>query len=133
MPSECRNPKLLHGKKTDASGDKPAAAGGYQDRFEKAKADNPESGWVRICDARRESQNPGSQSGLPPKPVQPAPGKRGGGFGMVVSGLIGAIIALGGGYGLQTAGLLPVPGPVTRVPVKSQALASRVDGLAGTI
>ncbi|WP_394691450.1 COG4223 family protein [Hoeflea sp.] len=67
------------------------------------------------------------------KPTQPAPSKRGGGLGMVASGLIGAIIALGGGYGLQTTGLLPAPGVSPDSADQLQSLASRVDGLAGTV
>lgn len=65
----------------------------------------------------------------PTKPAA-APAKGGGGLGMVMSGLIGAVIALGAGYALQAGGILPAPGaggdPVA-------PLASRVDALSSQL
>jgi hypothetical protein len=120
MPSETKT-EAPAGKKTDASGDKPAAAGAdiKTDSKTGESASSGRAGGSASAMPGAESKTAASQSKpSEPKPVQPAPSKRGGGFGMVVSGLIGAIIALGGGYGLQTAGLLPVPGG-SPSPVKS--------------
>jgi hypothetical protein len=66
--------------------------------------------------------------------TRPAQSK-GGGLGMVASGVIGAVIALGGGYGLQTAGLLPAPAAQSSSEEQAglQALSARVDDLAGTV
>lgn len=62
-----------------------------------------------------------------------APAKSGGGLGMVMSGLIGAVIALGGGYALQAGGMLPAPGaggdPVAPVASKVDALSSQLETL----
>ncbi|WP_421779048.1 mitofilin family membrane protein [Hoeflea sp.] len=73
-------------------------------------------------------------SSKPSSPAQPA-GSKGGGLGMIASGVIGAIIALGGGYGLQTAGLLPAPASQSDTQGQSdvEAVASRVEGLAGNV
>jgi hypothetical protein len=134
MPSESKT-EAPAGKKTDASSDKPAAAGAdiKTDSKTGESASSGRAGGSASAMPGAESKTAGSQSKpSEPKPVQPAPSKRGGGFGMVVSGLIGAIIALGGGYGLQTAGLLPVPG-ASPESGEIQSLASRVDGLAGTV
>jgi hypothetical protein len=134
MPSESKT-EAPAGKKTDASGDKPAAAGAdiKTDSKTGESASSGRAGGSASAMPGAESKTAGSQSKpSEPKPVQPAPSKRGGGFGMVVSGLIGAILALGGGYGLQTAGLLPVPGGSPESG-EIQSLASRVDGLAGTV
>lgn len=61
------------------------------------------------------------------------PARGGGGLGMVMSGLIGAVIALGGGYALQAGGILPVPGaggdPVAPVASRVEALSSQVESL----
>lgn len=74
-----------------------------------------------------------SKDGATPQP-RPA-GSKGGGLGMVASGVIGAIIALGGGYALQMAGMLPAPAgqSASQGQVDVQALASRVEGLSGTV
>lgn len=63
-----------------------------------------------------------------------APAKSGGGLGMVVSGVLGAVIALGGAYALQVGGLLPAPGvsssdPVAPVVSQLDALSNRLDAL----
>lgn len=62
-----------------------------------------------------------------------APAKGGGGLGMVMSGLIGAVIALGGGYALQAGGILPAPGaggdPVAPVASRVDALSSQLETL----
>ncbi|MEQ8308637.1 MAG: mitofilin family membrane protein [Hoeflea sp.] len=72
---------------------------------------------------------------MPKGGATPSSGSKGGGLGMVASGVIGAIIALGGGYALQTAGMLPAPvgQSASQGQVDVQALASRVDGLSGTV
>lgn len=63
-----------------------------------------------------------------------APAKSGGGLGMVMSGLIGAVIALGGGYALQAGGVLPTPGTggdqVAPVASKVDALSTQVESLS---
>ena len=63
-----------------------------------------------------------------------APAKRGGGLGMVMSGVIGAVIALGGGYALQAGGVLPTPGAggdqVAPVASKVEALSAQVQTLS---
>lgn len=56
-------------------------------------------------------------------------GKRGGGLGMVASGVIGAVLALGGGYALQVGGVLPAPDAAVETE-QSQAVSQRVDELA---
>ena len=60
--------------------------------------------------------------------------KSGGGLGMVMSGVIGAVIALGGGYALQAGGVLPVPAangdPAAPVVSRVDALASEVETLS---
>lgn len=63
-------------------------------------------------------------------------GKRGGGLGMVASGVIGAVLALGGGYALQAGGVLPAPVTVSGTggeTEQSQAVAARVDDLAAQL
>lgn len=62
--------------------------------------------------------------------------ERGGGFGMIASGVIGAVIALGGGYALQTTGMLPQPGaatPAAGETEQAQAVGARVDELAARV
>ncbi|MDP2733579.1 MAG: mitofilin family membrane protein, partial [Hoeflea sp.] len=54
-------------------------------------------------------------------------GRGGAGFGMVVSGVLGAVIALAGGYALQSGGLLPAPGNGAD---QVQALTARVDSVS---
>jgi hypothetical protein len=72
----------------------------------------------------------GSPSSAGAKPVA-APSKGGGGLGMVMSGLIGAVIALGGGYALQMGGVLPAPGASgDQVSSRVDALSSQVDSLS---
>lgn len=57
--------------------------------------------------------------------AKPASSGRGGaGLGMVVSGMLGAVIALAGGYALQSTGLLPAPGNGAD---QVQALSARID------
>ncbi|MGJ8572894.1 MAG: mitofilin family membrane protein [Hoeflea sp.] len=68
------------------------------------------------------------------KPKAAADKKSGGGLGMVMSGVIGAVIALGGGYALQVGGVLPAPGgnsdPVAPVVSRVDALSSEVEALS---
>ncbi|MEM5470747.1 mitofilin family membrane protein [Hoeflea sp. AS60] len=61
------------------------------------------------------------------KPAKPE-SKSGGGIGMVMSSLIGAVIALGGGYALQAGGVLPAPSAGG-----DQVSASRVDALSSQV
>lgn len=87
--------------------------GAKKDRVEKPKVEKPE----------RAAAAP------------PPPAKRGG-IGAVAAGLIGGVIALVGGAGLQWVGFLPSPGDqaemVDLAPVESQigALQARLDALA---
>lgn len=120
-------------KKPDGSGAKPATAdadtrtaakSGPSVSVAHGAASRPTSGQAQAQAQAKPSE---------PRPAPAAPSKRGGGLGMVASGLIGAIIALGGGYGLQTAGLLPAPGASPGSGDQLQSLASRVDGLADTV
>lgn len=127
-------------KKPDGSGGKPASAEAGPKTAAKPgeAASSTTSGPAASTAQGSASQTTTSQPQAKPsgsRPEQPASSKRGGGLGMVASGLIGAIIALGGGYGLQTAGLLPSPGPGASSDSgdQIQSLASRVDGLAGTV
>lgn len=57
-------------------------------------------------------------------------GKSGGGLGMAASGVIGAIIALGGFYALQAGGLLPAPGGSGD---QVASLASRLDAVSAEV
>jgi hypothetical protein len=60
--------------------------------------------------------------------------KSGGGLGMVMSGLLGAVIALGGGYALQAGGVLPMPGAggdqIAPVASRVDALSTQVESLS---
>lgn len=75
------------------------------------------------------SQKPGNPDrGAAAKPS--SSGKGGAGLGMVVSGVLGAAIALAGGYALQSGGLLPAPGNGAD---QVQALSARVDAVSTEI
>lgn len=120
---------------TKGAKDGSAASGkaGDADKGSEKGADKPtgkDTASARPATAAKDSPSKGTSA----PNARPAASK-GGGLGMVASGVIGAIIALGGGYGLQTAGLLPAPASQSssQGQVDVQALASRVDGLAGTV
>ena len=94
-------------------------------------------------DASSKTDKPAAESKAPePKPNRPdqgatpaakvsaSSGKSGGGLGMIVSGVLGAVVALGGGYALQTGGLLPVPGNNGD---QVQSLASQVDAISTNV
>lgn len=71
-----------------------------------------------------------------PSSVADSKGKRGGGLGMVASGMIGAVLALGGGYALQAGGVLPAPGAISGTAGETeqdQAVAARIDELAAQL
>jgi len=99
----------------------------------------PESKSSSSKDAKTESAQPkasasGTAGAASAKP-QAASGKSGGsGLGMVMSGVIGAVVALGGGYALQVGGVLPVPGangdPAAPVVSRVDALSSEVETLS---
>jgi hypothetical protein len=85
-------------------------------------------------DAKTEDSKPkpagaGAAGSAGAKPAAPA--KSGGGLGMVVSGVLGAVIALGGAYALQSGGLLPAPGGSNGDAVAP--LASQVDTLSNQL
>lgn len=120
---------------TKGAKDGSAASGkaGDADKGSEKGADKPtgkDAASARPATAAKDSPPKGTSA----PNARPA-GSKGGGLGMVASGVIGAIIALGGGYGLQTAGLLPAPASQSssQGQVDVQALASRVDGLSGTV
>jgi len=77
---------------------------------------------------------PGGAGAASAKPQAAASKSSGGGLGMVMSGIIGAVIALGGGYALQAGGVLPAPGangdPVAPVVSRVDALSSQVETLS---
>lgn len=89
-------------------------------------------------DAKTEDSKPkpagaGAAGSAGAKPAA-APARSGGGLGMVVSGVLGAVIALGGAYALQAGGLLPAPGvsssdPMAPVVSQVDALSNRLDAL----
>lgn len=68
------------------------------------------------------------------KPQVSSARKSGSGLGMVISGVIGAVIALGGGYALQAGGVLPAPAangdPAAPLVSRVDALASEVESLS---
>ena len=63
------------------------------------------------------------------KPSAPS-GKSGGGLGPIASGVIGAVLALGGGYALQAGGVLPVPGNNGD---QVQALSSELEAMSSSV
>lgn len=90
-------------------------------------------------DGKTESAAPkaaasGTAGAASAKPQMSSAKKSGGGLGMVMSGVIGAVIALGGGYALQAGGVLPVPAangdPAAPVVSRVNALASEVESLS---
>jgi len=76
----------------------------------------------------------GTSGPASPKPHTLPEKKSGRGLGMVMSGFIGAVIALGGGYALQAGGVLPTPGTggdsVAPVASRVDALSSQVETLS---
>jgi hypothetical protein len=116
---------------TGSPSGKPGAGNGGISGADKA-SDKPESATAPASPGNAKSPDRETRSAAPAS-AQPAPGRRGGGLSMVASGVIGAIIALGGGYALQSSGLLPAPGAGTGDSEQSQALATRVDGLAADL
>ncbi|WP_417409550.1 mitofilin family membrane protein [Hoeflea sp.] len=91
-------------------------------------------------DSKTESAPPkaaasgGTAGAATTKPQASSVKKSGGGLGMVMSGVIGAVIALGGGYALQAGGVLPAPAangdPAAPVVSRVDALASEVETLS---
>lgn len=101
---------------------------------EAAKTTDPKDNKdTKAGDAKPKTDAGGPSNMAGAKPAA-APAKSGGGLGMVMSGLIGAVIALGGGYVLQAGGILPSPGaggdPVAPVASKVDALSTQVEALA---
>jgi hypothetical protein len=99
----------------------------------------PDSNTSASKDSKTESAPPkaaasGTAGTASAKPQAAAGKKSGGGLGMVMSGVIGAVIALGGGYALQAGGVLPAPGgsgdPVAPVVSRVDALSSQVETLS---
>lgn len=81
-------------------------------------------------DAQPKADAAGQGNASSVKPAA-ATARSGGGLGMVMSGLIGAVIALGGGYALQMGGVLPAPGTGgDQVSSRVDALSSQVDSLS---
>jgi len=80
--------------------------------------------------AATKTATPGSTGPASSKPRASADKKSGGGLGMVMSGVIGAVIALGGGYALQAGGVLPAPGAGGD---SNAPLVSRVDALSSQV
>ncbi|WP_339763709.1 mitofilin family membrane protein [uncultured Hoeflea sp.] len=99
----------------------------------------PDSKSTASKDSKTESATPkaaaSETAGAASAKPQAASGKSsGGGLGMVMSGVIGAVFALGGGYALQAGGVLPVPGvngdPAAPVVSRVDALSSEVETLS---
>jgi hypothetical protein len=120
----------------EASGDKPkdAASGSERSADVKSGNDKPKSATsssaaASSASAQSSTARPGSSPSGSAKQADTGR-KRGGSVGMVAAGVIGAVIALGGAYALQSAGVLPVPGGSDD---QTQALVTRVDGLVGNV
>jgi len=93
-----------------------------------------ESNDTKAQDTKPKAGTSGTGSASSAKPSTSS-GKSGGGMGMVMSGVIGAVIALGGGYALQAGGVLPTPGggggdQVAPVASKVEALSTQVQTLS---
>ncbi|WP_340159244.1 hypothetical protein [uncultured Hoeflea sp.] len=121
--------KASQGKTSDAKPADPrdSKTGGTAPQTEAVKAEAAKS-------AAPKTATPGSTGPASSKPRTSADKKSGGGLGMVMSGVIGAVIALGGGYALQAGGVLPAPGAGgdTNAPLVSrvEALSSQVETLS---
>ena len=115
-----------------------------------ASAEKPEAGKADTGQAAAGKTDPGKADsgtgGDKPKQTPPpagagaataSPASRGGGMGMVVSGLIGAVIALGGGYALQVGGVLPAPNSgseqATAMSSQIESLSARIDSVSQQI
>lgn len=139
-------PEKTAGKTTEAAGTaaagasasnaKPAPEPKPDTTAQPAKASEPakaaDSKDSKTETAKAKAEATGSAGAAGAKPAA-APAKSGGGLGMVMSGLIGAVIALGGGYALQAGGILPTPGaggdPVAPVASRVDALSTQVEAL----
>tara|TARA_R110002050_G_scaffold82286_4_gene176128 strand:- start:485 stop:1945 length:1461 start_codon:yes stop_codon:yes gene_type:complete len=117
------------GGKTDAG-----KAGDAKPGMEKPGAKPAQSSVdAKAPDAHAGKARPGSTEDK----ASASTGKSGGGLGMVASGLIGAVIALGGGYALQMGGLLPAPNgsgdQVQAVSAKLDSVSTNVETLASQV
>ena len=121
---------------SDAKPDTPAQPARPSDP---AKPADPKDSKAETAKPKAEATGSGNTATASAKPAAAptkpaaAPVKGGGGLGMVMSGLIGAVIALGGGYALQAGGVLPAPGaggdPVAPVASRVDALSSQLETL----
>ncbi|MCY0148990.1 mitofilin family membrane protein [Hoeflea sp. G2-23] len=122
-----------------AGGDKPKAAttGSGKPDTGKPETGTPDNGKPKTAASSSTAASSASAQSSSTRPGSSAPGSakpaatdrnRGGGIGMVAAGVIGAVVALGGYYGLHAGGVLPVPGGND-----NQALVTRVEGLAGNV
>lgn len=113
------------------TGSKPEAATQAGATTGSAKASDPKD--AKTDDSKPKPAGAATASAAGAKPAA-APARSGGGLGMVVSGVLGAVIALGGAYALQAGGFLPAPGvgssdPVAPVVSQVDALSNRLDAL----
>ncbi|MBV6650806.1 MAG: hypothetical protein KI789_13865, partial [Hoeflea sp.] len=113
------------------TGSKPEAATQAGATTGSAKASDPKD--AKTEDSKPKPAGGATASAAGAKPAA-APARSGGGLGMVVSGVLGAVIALGGAYALQAGGFLPAPGvgssdPVAPVVSQVDALSNRLDAL----
>jgi len=101
----------------------------------------PDSKTTQSNDTKTQDTKPkaaasGMGSAASAKPAA-STGKSGGGLGMVVSGVLGAVLALGGGYALQSNGMLPVPvgsgAEVGALASKIDVISTNVETLAGQV
>lgn len=113
------------------TGSKPEAATQAGATTGSAKASDPKD--AKTEDSKPKPAGGATASAAGAKPAA-APARSGGGLGMVVSGVLGAVIALGGAYALQAGGFLPAPGvgssdPVAPVVSQVDTLSDRLDAL----
>jgi len=102
--------KAAETAKMEKTGDATAAAQPKTDSPAKPGPDTkaaPTAADTRTQETKPKPKEPGPASA---KPAAPGGKSGGGGLGMIASGLLGAVIALGGGYALQMNGMLPAPG-----------------------
>ncbi|MEM5493689.1 mitofilin family membrane protein [Hoeflea sp. AS16] len=128
-------PDLKSDPKIDPkAGSKPDASAQPAKAPDSAKTADPKDS--KSADTKPKPATAGSAGAASAKPAA-APSKSGGGVGMVMSGLIGAVIALGGGYALQAGGILPAPGAgsdqVAPVASRVDALSSQVESLSAQV
>ncbi|MDF1608221.1 mitofilin family membrane protein [Hoeflea sp. YIM 152468] len=86
---------------------------------------------------RRPDAAPATAGAAPRSRLTGPERKTGNGVGMVAAGVIGAVIALGGGYALQAGGILPAPasggGEVDVLTAKVDAISGDVQTLASQV